>query len=50
MNTAFPSVTLREPNSDLYEVTETLNAEELSTLNKVRAFMKDKVAPIINKY
>lgn len=41
---------LPPPNPDIYEVTETLNAEELATLNKVRAFMKDKVAPVINRY
>jgi glutaryl-CoA dehydrogenase len=38
------------PNPDFYEVTETLNAEELALLNKVRAFMRAKVAPVINKY
>jgi hypothetical protein len=27
-----------------------LNAEELATLKQVHAFMKDKVAPVINKY
>src|SRR5260370_18616725 len=37
------------PNSDFYEFAETLNAEELAVLKKVRAFMETKVAPIINK-
>src|SRR6266540_3794697 len=41
---------LPAPNSDFYEVYETLNAEELSLLKQVRAFMESKVAPIINKY
>jgi len=41
---------LPAPNSDFYGVTETLNAEELATLNQVREFMNTKVAPIINKY
>src|SRR6266567_876276 len=41
---------LPPPNTDFYEVTETLNAEELALLKQVRAFMKDKVAPIITKY
>jgi alkylation response protein AidB-like acyl-CoA dehydrogenase len=41
---------LPAPNSDLYEFVETLNAEELSVLKQVRAFMETKVAPIINKY
>ena len=41
---------LPAPNSDFYELAETLNAEELSLLKQVRAFMEDKVAPIITKY
>jgi len=41
---------LPAPNSDFYEVTETLNAEEQELLKKVRTFMRDKVAPIITKY
>src|ERR1700722_17716971 len=38
------------PNSDFYEVYETLNAEELATVKRVRAFMEAKVAPVITKY
>src|ERR1700738_2076301 len=41
---------LPAPNSDFYEVYETLSAEELATVKKVRAFMEAKVAPIITKY
>ena len=41
---------LPAPNSDFYELAETLNAEELALLKQVRAFMEGKVAPIINKY
>ena len=41
---------LPAPNSDFYELAETLNAEELATVKQVRAFMESKVAPIINKY
>src|SRR6266403_1712158 len=41
---------LPPPNSDCYELAETLNAEELAVLKQVRAFMETKVAPIINKY
>ena len=41
---------LPAPNSDFYEVYETLNAEELATLKRVRAFMEAKVAPVITKY
>jgi alkylation response protein AidB-like acyl-CoA dehydrogenase len=38
------------PNSDFYEFAETLSAEELAIVKKVRAYMETKVAPIINKY
>jgi alkylation response protein AidB-like acyl-CoA dehydrogenase len=38
------------PNTDFYEVTETLNAEELALLKQVRAFMKAKVAPVTTKH
>jgi len=41
---------LPAPNSDFYQLTETLNAEELALVKQVRAFMESKVAPIINKY
>jgi alkylation response protein AidB-like acyl-CoA dehydrogenase len=41
---------LPAPNSDFYEVYETLSTEELSTVKRVRAFMESKVAPVITKY
>ena len=41
---------LPPPNSDFYEFAETLPAEELAIVKKVRAYMETKVAPIINKY
>src|SRR5215470_5498517 len=41
---------LPPPNSDFYQTAETLSADELAILKKVRAFMETKVAPIINKY
>jgi len=41
---------LPAPNTDFYELAETLNAEELALVKQVRAFMESKVAPIINKY
>src|SRR6266852_293368 len=41
---------LPKPNSDFYQLAETLNAEELALVKQVRAFMESKVAPIINKY
>jgi len=43
-------VPLPAPNSDFYELIETLPAEELAIVKQVRAFMETKVAPIINKY
>jgi glutaryl-CoA dehydrogenase len=41
---------LPRPNGDFYEIEQTLNAEELAIVTKVRAFMEAKVAPIINDY
>ena len=41
---------LPAPNSDFYELAETLSAEELAVVKQVRAFMESKVAPVINKY
>src|SRR6266478_7677936 len=45
-----PIKPLPAPNSDFYELAETLPAEELAVLKQVRAFMETKVAPIITKY
>ena len=41
---------LPPPNSDFYDLYETLNADELATVKRVRAFMEAKVAPVITKY
>src|SRR5271168_3063169 len=41
---------LPAPNSDFYELYETLSAEELATVKRVRAFMETNVAPIITDY
>src|SRR5215510_4874383 len=41
---------LPPPNSDFYQLAETLPPEELATLKQVRSFMESKLAPIINKY
>jgi alkylation response protein AidB-like acyl-CoA dehydrogenase len=41
---------LPPPNSDFYELVETLHPEELALVRQVRAFMESKVQPIINKY
>jgi len=40
---------LPAPNSDFYELAETLPADELALVKKVRAYMETKVTPIINK-
>src|ERR1700750_953346 len=41
---------LPAPNSDFYEVYETLAPEELAKVKRLRAFLEAKVAPIITKY
>jgi len=41
---------LPAPNSDFYELYETLSAEELGIVKRVRAFMEAKVAPLVTKY
>src|ERR1700693_5249690 len=41
---------LPQPNSDFYELVETLPADELAVVKQVRTFMETKVAPIITKY
>ena len=41
---------LPQPNSDFYQLTETLPADELAVLKQVRTFMETKVQPIITKY
>jgi crotonobetainyl-CoA:carnitine CoA-transferase CaiB-like acyl-CoA transferase len=45
-----PPKPLPPPNSDFYQLAETLPPEELTILKQVRSFMESKVAPIINKY
>jgi len=40
---------LPAPNSDFYNLAETLPAEEHEVLKQVRSFMETKVAPIITK-
>ena len=41
---------LPKPDADFYHLTDILNEDEKKKLEEVRAFMKTKVAPIINKY
>src|SRR5467141_905742 len=41
---------LPQPNSDFYQLLETLPADELAVLKQVRTFMETRVAPIITKY
>jgi len=47
---AKPDIQLPKPNGDFYQVTESLNDSERAILQKVRAFMESKVAPVINQY
>ena len=44
------SKALPAPNSDFYELVETLPADELAVVKQVRTFMEEKVNPIITKY
>jgi alkylation response protein AidB-like acyl-CoA dehydrogenase len=48
--TVKPPKPLPPPNSDFYEVYETLAPDELATVKRVRAFMEAKVEPVITKY
>jgi glutaryl-CoA dehydrogenase len=48
--TAKPEVQLPIPNGDFYQVTESLDDAGRAILQKVRAFMENKVAPVINKH
>src|SRR5579862_5574970 len=41
---------LPAPNSDFYELAETLPTDERGVLKQVRTFMERNVAPIITKY
>src|SRR5882724_9532731 len=41
---------LPPPNSDFYQLAETLLPEELAVVKQVRAFMESNVAPIATKY
>jgi glutaryl-CoA dehydrogenase len=45
-----PRKPLPAPNSDFYDVTSTLSAEEQDILRQVREFAETKVAPVIGKY
>ena len=47
---AKPHKPLPAPNSDFYYLYETLPAEELSVVKRVREFMETKVAPVITDY
>jgi alkylation response protein AidB-like acyl-CoA dehydrogenase len=41
---------LPAPNSDFYQLNDTLAPEEQAILKQIRAFMENKVEPIANKY
>src|SRR3984885_4372232 len=45
-----PSKQLPAPNSDFYQLSDVLTAEEKAVVRKVRAYMDTKVQPVINKY
>src|SRR5690242_6500393 len=45
-----PRKPLPAPNSDFYYLYETLPAEELAIVKRVREFMETKVAPVITDY
>ena len=47
---AKPRKPLPAPNSDFYYLYETLPAEELAVVKRVREFMETKVAPVITDY
>src|SRR6478609_1351874 len=47
---AKPRKPLPAPNSDFYYLYETLPAEELAIVKRVREFMETKVAPVITDY
>src|SRR2546423_12519424 len=47
---AKPHKPLPAPNSDFYYLYETLPAEELAVVKRVREFMETKVAPVITDY
>ena len=49
-STTKPTKPLPSPNSDFYQLVETLPAEELAIVKQVRAFMEARVAPVITKY
>jgi glutaryl-CoA dehydrogenase len=49
-NAARKSKPLPAPNSDFYEVYETLAPEDLAIVKRVRAFMETNVAPVATKY
>jgi hypothetical protein len=41
---------LPPPNSDFYQLSDALTAEEKATVKKVRNYMETKVQPVINEY
>jgi glutaryl-CoA dehydrogenase len=44
------AATLPKPNGDFYHFTESLSDAERAVLKKVRTFMEESVAPVINEY
>jgi glutaryl-CoA dehydrogenase len=50
MTAATATATATPPRQDFYELHETLPDEDRALLERVRAFMEERVAPIINRY
>lgn len=48
--TAKPPRPIPEPDSDFYSLKDCLAPDEAKIVQKVRAFMEEKVAPVITKY
>jgi alkylation response protein AidB-like acyl-CoA dehydrogenase len=45
-----PAASLPGPDSDFYSIHDLLSEEERALLHRVRSFMEEKIAPVINRY
>jgi alkylation response protein AidB-like acyl-CoA dehydrogenase len=45
-----PAASLPAPDSDFYSIHDLLSEEERALLHRVRSFMEEKIAPVINRY
>lgn len=48
--TSKPNHPLPAPDSDFYLIREFLSEDERALLKRVRTFMEERVAPVINKF